>query len=204
MRRRTHLKAVRQNRRWPVSSRHRYHDWDERRKWQNPEEILASLGLAPADVFADIGCGDGFFSLPAARIVGRHGRVYGVDTDGEALGDLRLRADEEGLGNLTLTAGRAETFVPCEGCADLVFFGIDLHDFQDPGAVLAKARTIIKTAGLLADLDWRDEPMDIGPPPDIRFSVQKASEMIERAGFTLEAVRESGPMHYLITARPGT
>lgn len=51
----------------------REHDDVERREWQDPEAILLSLGLKPGEVVADVGSGDGFFTLPAARMVGPRG-----------------------------------------------------------------------------------------------------------------------------------
>ena len=89
----------------------------ERRKWQNPEAILSSISLRPGFTFIDIGCGGGFFALPAARIVGKRGKVYGLDTDAESIASLKERATREGLKNLYLTTGRAEESVICEQCA---------------------------------------------------------------------------------------
>src|SRR5690606_27290839 len=100
------------------------HDDVERRKWQNPDEILAGLGPAPGWVVADIGAGDGFFTLPAARMVGPRGAVYAVDTSVGRLNRLHETAEEEGVENIRIRAGAAEEFVICEGCADLAFFGI--------------------------------------------------------------------------------
>ena len=54
-------------------------DEQERRKWQNPENILDGIGLHPGMTFIDIGCGQGFFTIPAAKIVGDSGKVYASD-----------------------------------------------------------------------------------------------------------------------------
>jgi len=182
--------------------RFHHHDESERRNWQNPEEILEGIGLSSGDTFVDVGCGDGFFAIPAARIVGESGMVFGIDVDEVGLEELRQKTEAEGLGNIELRAGEAETTLACTACADFVFFGIDLHDFRDQGMVLANARKMIKASGTLVDLDWKDEPMDIGPPPAIRFSIEKASGLITAAGFFVRSVSEPGPMHYMITARP--
>ncbi len=40
---------------------------EERRKWQNPEAILAEIGLKPGMTFFDIGCGQGFFLSPRRK-----------------------------------------------------------------------------------------------------------------------------------------
>ena len=52
-----------------------------RRSWFNPETILETAGLRSGMVFVDVGCGDGFFTIMAAQVVGPKGMVYAVDTD---------------------------------------------------------------------------------------------------------------------------
>jgi ubiquinone/menaquinone biosynthesis C-methylase UbiE len=175
-------------------------DDPERSRWQNPEAILLSIGLRPGMVFMDIGCGDGYFALPAARMVGPQGSVYGVDIDVDAIDRLNRRAAEEGLNNLFLEVNEAETAVLCEECADIVFFGIDLHDFRDPVAVLRNAKRMLRATGQVVDLDWKDQSTDVGPPLSKRFSLEKAANLIRSAGFTVQAIRDAGPYHYLIIA----
>lgn len=182
------------------------HDETERREWQNPEAILASLGLGPGWVVADVGAGDGFFALPAARMVGQRGAVYAVDSSVGRLTRLHEKAEEEGLENIRIRAGTAEEFVVCEGCADLVFFGICLHDFADQAAALRNAMTALKPGGLLANLDWKKEETIrngdlLGPPVEIRFSEEEAAAMIVAAGFTIESIEPYGEYFYLIRAR---
>jgi ubiquinone/menaquinone biosynthesis C-methylase UbiE len=176
-------------------------DDEERRKWQDPETIFSMIGLKPGMTFIDIGCNEGYFAIPAARRVGPSGKVYGVDINAEAIDSLRNQAGIMALHNMELAAGEAEDTVFCQACADIVFYGIDLHDFRDPGKVLANARQMLKPRGLLVDLDWKDRQMDIGPPLEKRFSVEKATNMIRTAGFTIQSSGDAGPYHYLLVAR---
>jgi len=176
------------------------HDDPERRKWQNPDEILASIGLKEGFTLVDLGCGSGFFTLPAARMVGSEGKIYGVDVNQEAVRELKIEIERRGFKNITLRVGEAEGTVFCEECADIAFFGIDLHDFRDPGNVLSNASRMLKPCGLLVDLDWKKETMDFGPPLEIRFDERKAMNLIESAGLKIKTVGDSGPYHYLITA----
>ncbi len=173
-----------------------------RRKWQDPEVILSGIGLRPGSTFIDIGCGGGFFALPAARIVGEQGKVYGLDVNDGLIADLEKQAAGEGLKNLYLTTGRGEESVICRECADIVFIGIALHDFQDPSKVLENARDMVKPSGRLVNLDWKKEPMKLGPPLRIRFDQEKAAGLIEAASFTVDTITDSGSYHYLVTARP--
>jgi len=183
-------------------SYHRFYGNEvERRKWQNPDSILASIGLNLGFTFADVGCGSGFFSIPAAKIVGKKGKVFALDSDEEAIATLRKKAFTKNLTNIEARVGTAEDTVLCDACADMVFFGIVLHDFNDPALVLVNARKMLKPEGRLVDLDWKKESMDFGPPIDIRFSEERAIGLIEGAGFKVERQEERGRFHYILIAR---
>jgi len=173
----------------------------ERRKWQNPDIILREIGLKTGDTFMDIGCGAGFFALPAARIVGNWGMVYGVDINSESINALKRAAEREGLHNIILKTGEAETTTFSDVFADIIFFGIDLHDFRDPAQVLQNARKMIKPDGQLIDLDWKKEATPFGPPLEIRFDEAKATGLIEAAGFLAESIQDYGLYFYLVTAK---
>jgi hypothetical protein len=54
--------------------------------------------------------------------------------------------------------------------------------------------------GHVIDLDWKDEPMEFGPPQQKRFSIDKARHLIELAGLAITSVSDAGPYHYLIIA----
>jgi ubiquinone/menaquinone biosynthesis C-methylase UbiE len=182
----------------PIQRTWHYFDEKERRKWQNPETILADIGLKPGMTFLDIGCGNGFFTLPAARIVGSLGIVFGLDSSPIAISEIQARADKEDLHNIQLRIGNAEETVVCEGCADLIFYGIVLHDFQDARIVLENALRMLKPKGRLADLDWKKIEMPFGPPLSVRFDEATAAGLIESAGFKIESVKDCGEFNYLI------
>jgi ubiquinone/menaquinone biosynthesis C-methylase UbiE len=172
----------------------------ERRLWQDPEAILAAIGLKPALTLVDIGCGGGFFALPAARITRGRGMVYGIDINADYLRELNELAIEEKLDNLNLTVGKAEEIIVCERCADIVFFGLVLHDFEDAARVIRNANRMLKLGGRLFNLDWKKERTDRGPSFQKRFSQDYAAGLIKTAGFAIENIKTSGRYHYLISA----
>lgn len=171
-----------------------------RRSWYTPEAILQDLHLGMT--FIDIGCGEGFFSILAAKKVGGKGKVYAVDSDASAIEKLNCKAKTEGLKNIIAKVGAAEETVFCSKCADFVFFSIVLHDFADPVKVLQNAKQMTKPTGRLVDLDWKKQAMPFGPPVKIRFSEEHASSLIEKAGFQIEGVKDVGSYHYVVTAKP--
>jgi ubiquinone/menaquinone biosynthesis C-methylase UbiE len=175
-------------------------DEKTRRSWYNPEAVLTDL---KADMtFADIGCGDGFFSLFAAKKVGANGKVYAVDIDPSGIEKLKEKAKAEGLANITAQAGKAEETVFCTACVDIVFYSMDLHDFDDATKVLQNAKKMLKPTGRLIDLDWKKMQMPFGPPEAIRFSEKQVAGLLKAAGLKIVDTKEAGPYHYMITAKP--
>ena len=83
-------------------------DEEERRKWQNPENVLVEIGVKSGMTFADIGCGQGFFTIPAAKIVGESGKVYASDISETNIQKLREKVDAAGLTNVIMETGKAE------------------------------------------------------------------------------------------------
>ncbi len=177
-------------------------DEETRRSWYNPEQILQAVGVRAGIVFVDIGCGDGFFTVLAAKIVGEKGRVYAVDTDDSAIERLKAKAKRENLQNIVTKVGKAEETVFCKACADVVFYSMVLHDFYDAEKVLRNAREMIKPDGVLADLDWKKIETPFGPPVSIKFSEEYASNLMQAQGFTAAKTASVGPYHYVVTARP--
>ncbi|UCD26131.1 MAG: methyltransferase domain-containing protein, partial [Candidatus Bathyarchaeota archaeon] len=61
---------------------------EDRKIWQNPEEILKTIEIGPKFVVADLGCGSGFFTVPLSRKVAK---IYAVDIQKEMLESLEQK-----------------------------------------------------------------------------------------------------------------
>ncbi len=177
----------------------RYNE-EERLKRQDPVKILESSGLKPGMTFIDLGSNEGFFTLPAAKIVGPKGQVYAVDVDKQAIETLNQKLTNLGTSNFGTVSGRAEDTVFGKGIADFVFLGTVLHDFADSLQVLKNARSMLKPSGKLVNLDWRKKATVMGPPLDIRFSKAKSRALIEEAGMRVTSVKNYDDSYYLIEA----
>jgi len=62
--------------------------------------ILEKSGIKEGEIVLDFGCGSGAYTIPAARIVGKKGRIYAFDKDDHALNELMGRAQRAGLENV--------------------------------------------------------------------------------------------------------
>jgi precorrin-6B methylase 2 len=94
-------------------SNHKHFGEGTIRKWHHPEISLETLGLREGMTFMDIGCGYGFFTIPAAQIIGKSGKVYAVDIDSTSINQLKRDALEKGLKNIHIEVGAAEGTIFC-------------------------------------------------------------------------------------------
>lgn len=83
-------------------------------KWvdRNGIEFLKEIGIKENDIVLDFGCGEGHYTIPTAKVVGKNGRVYALDKDRQALERLKQIAGEEKLENIEII--QAETKIPLE------------------------------------------------------------------------------------------
>jgi precorrin-6B methylase 2 len=93
----------------------------------DPEKILRNeLQLGAKSRVADLGCGTmGYFTLAAARLVGREGLVYAIDVLKDVLSSVASRASLENLDNVKTVWSNLEipeaTQIPVK--VDAVFIG---------------------------------------------------------------------------------
>ena len=125
--------------------------------WQRPAQVVESLGIAPGDVVADIGAGDGYFIPWFSKAVGPEGRVYAVEVKDEQIRELEERVQREGLRNVKVVRGAFEDPHLPDGETDLIFTCNTYHHIEDRPGYFARLRTDLSTKGRVAHLDERDD-----------------------------------------------
>lgn len=109
-----------------------------------------SLGpLQPGERVVDVGCGAGLDSLIAARMVGPHGRVIGVDMTAAMLEKARRGRAAAGATNVEFLEGYAEALPASDAWADVVISNGVLNLFPDKVAALAEMARVLKPGGRL-------------------------------------------------------
>ncbi|MEX2208106.1 MAG: methyltransferase domain-containing protein [Myxococcota bacterium] len=118
------------------------------------ERTASLLGLAPGMTVAEIGAGDGDFTVELARRVGPEGRVYATEIESEKRDQSAAEAREAGLANVqVLEAKLASTGLP-EGCCRAVFMRHVYHHLTDPAALDRDLLRALEPGGLLVIVDF--------------------------------------------------
>lgn len=174
---------------------------EDRVKWQDPAVVLGCLGLKRGETLMDVGCGPGYFTIPASAIVGEEGRVYAVDISLEMLMRLGQRLYTQGIVNVTPILSR-ETNIPLpDGCGDAALLANVLHEAEDPVALLAEVRRLLRTGGRLLVVDWQKAETPFGPPANERLGMEEAKAFAHRAGFPEGSSCAVGPYHWGLLLR---
>ncbi len=121
------------------------------------EEIgrLAGLmGWKAGTVAADIGAGDGKYTLAALERVGAAGRVYATEIDAKKLEELKAQVAKRKLGNVVVVESKeADTNLPA-GCCDAIFLRHVYHHLTKPAEFDASLVRSLKPGGRLAIIDF--------------------------------------------------
>jgi ubiquinone/menaquinone biosynthesis C-methylase UbiE len=169
----------------------------ERRAWQDPALILGHLDLPTKQTFADIGCGPGFFTLEAARMMGPTATIWGVDVAEEMLERLGQRAMEAGLANVKPTLAEEEDEYPLHtGSVAAALLANVYHETDPASNFLWELKRIMAPGAPVLVVEWKPEPTPMGPPQGERLHMADVQEEFELAGFTCQGERPVGPYHW--------
>ena len=113
--------------------------------------------LMPAMKVADLGCGEGYLTIEAARWASR---VIAVDRSVAVLARARALARRRHVSNVVWKKGELETLPIADGAVDVAMLSQALHHAQDPSRAVAEALRITVDGGRLLVLDLRAHQED--------------------------------------------
>lgn len=182
-----------------VKNRHKL-DNERRRKMLPPEKTLIRLGLHAGDIMADIGCGIGYFSIPATKIVQGSGKVFALDVLPEMLQEVETKAKENSCFNIETVLTEENNFMLEEGKISFAFICNVLHETENLVEFLTQVKKIISSKGKIAIIDWQKIDTEDGPPLEHRLDELELLKLLKTLGFSnIESV-DIGENFYGITA----
>ncbi len=141
--------------------------------------------LLPAWDVADLGCGEGYLTVEAARWARR---VVAVDRSAEVLDRARALARRRKVTNVTWKRADLERLPLPDGSVDVALLSQALHHAADPARALAEATRIVRPGGrvLVLDLRTHDETWVRERFGDrwLGFDVADLARLMKEAGLT--------------------
>jgi len=131
--------------------------------------VMDWAGIQPGTTVADIGAGEGYYTIRLAERVGAKGRVLAQDINRGALDRLGERVTREQLDNVAIKEGAFDDPMLPENSFDRIFMVHMYHEVGEPYAFLWRLRSALAKGGQVIVVD-RDRPTDQhGIPPKLLF-----------------------------------
>ncbi len=174
-------------------------DNPQRREHEQPDTILLAAGIRQDMVVVDVGCGTGFYALPAAALTGKDSAVYAVDISEAMLKILKQEIEKRGIRNVYPVKSE-ETNIPLgDGIANMVISVNMLHEANDRESFIKELKRLMKPDGRLVLIDHRKEPTPSGPPIEERISYDDTFSLLKRY-FEVVVKGPSGEYQYGLIA----
>ena len=138
---------------------------DARDRVGEAEEVMRLAGIKPGMSVADIGAGEGYYTVRLSPIVGPKGRVLAEDIIERTRDSLAQRVQRENLGNVAVRLGLpADPKLPAASF-DRIFLIHMYHEVTEPYEFLWNMRSGLKPGGLIVVVDADREVKRHGMPP---------------------------------------
>ncbi len=125
-----------------------------------PDQIIEAISLKPGQNIADIGSGGGYFSLRFAKIVGKEGKVYAVDTNSNLLNFVKNSAKVKGLNNIIPTIASNDSLDIPEKNLDFIFMRNVTHHLKNRMKYFENLKKYLKPEGKIIVIEYdRGKPL---------------------------------------------
>lgn len=175
--------------------------WLIRENRENQERcslMLANLGVKPGMTVCDMGCGNGFYALQMAKMVGEDGTVLGVDIQPKMLEFLNERAAESKISNVKPILGTvADPKLP-KGTVDIILCADVYHEFSHPEQMLAAMRDSLSSNGVVVLLEFREEDPKVPIKPLHKMSKAQVNKEMTANGFKLVREYDKLPWQHMM------
>lgn len=138
---------------------------DARDRVGEAEEVMDLAQLKPGMSVADVGAGEGYYTVRLAPRVGQKGRVLAEDILPDVRDKLSDRIQRENLENVAVKLGTPDDPMLPAQSFDRVFLVHMYHEVQSPYAFLWHLRDGAKPGGLIVVVDANRPVKQHGIPP---------------------------------------
>ncbi len=142
----------------------RWSDEDTRDRLGEADEVMERAGIVAGMTVADIGAGEGYYTIRLSPLVGEEGRVVAQDINAKAVEQLGIRVERERLDNVYLRIGAADDPKLPANSFDRVLMVHMYHEIEEPYAFLWRLWPALRGEGQVIVVDANRPVAQHGTP----------------------------------------
>jgi len=182
----------------PININRLDNEW--RRQNIPPLPTLEKLGLSSTDIVADIGCGVGYFTIPAAGMVKSENKVYALDTSNQMLEEVKKRISAADISNIiAIKTSEYDLKLQDESVTFALIVNV-LHEIEDKAQFITEVRRILKPEGKIAIIEWEKENMEMGPSKEDRIGKDETAILLKSFDMLLSNSMQLANVFYGLVA----
>lgn len=143
----------------------RWSDEESRDRRNEAEKIMDLAGIAPGMTVADIGAGEGYYTVRLAERVGLNGRVLAQDIVPDVRDKLAERVNRDRLDNVSVRLGAPDNPKLPTGSFDRILMVHMYHEIASPYAFLWHLYPALRRGGRVVIVDDDRPTEEHGTPP---------------------------------------
>ena len=143
-----------------------YSTEDARDRVGEAEEVMRLAGVKPGMWVADVGAGQGYYTVRLAPVVGPKGRMLAEDIVAGVTDQLTERVERQRLDNIAVRLGTPEDPMLPAHTFDRIFIVHMYHEVTSPYAFLWHMREGLKPDGLIVVVEGNRPVQRHGMPPE--------------------------------------
>jgi len=148
------------------------------------EDFLKAVGVKEGQIVLDFGCGEGHYSVPAAKVAGEKGRIYAVDKEKQALNQLAEVIKKNNIENIEVIKRESKTSLE-NNCVDFILCYDVVHYLKDRGAIYHEFYRVLRPKGVLS-LYPKHHKNDYPLMELAHMKLEDVIKEVEKAGFSLQ------------------
>lgn len=168
----------------------------KRKQIVSPENVMELFELKRSDTVADLGAGNGYFTVPFAQNTEQ--TVYAVDIEPKMLDFLKEHAESKSVNNIKYIESNLENIPIPNSTANKILIAFVIHEVPDRVKVYNELKRIKKDKAKMVIVEWQAAESEMGPPLKERIPSQELKTELENNGFKADVTELNNQVYAIL------
>ena len=147
-------------------------------------EFFKTIGMKKGQAVLDFGCGEGHYTIPAAKLVGEKGKIYAVDKNKQALDQLAQIIEENNIKNIEVIKEESKTSLENNSVDFILCYDV-IHYLKDRKIIYHELYRVLRPEGIFS-LYPKHHKNDYPLMELAHMKLEDITKEVEEAGLSLQ------------------